>query len=136
MRRAPKVGLRIFALGTLTVVWQGWASYDGRLARETEIDVPGLAVKPRRFEVKLDYRGKPFATVPVELSPVEGNSGDEDDRITVTEYRAIGLEPRGPVYCLSLRYQIATRSTPAPTRSTASVTTIAHVISSISSCLR
>jgi hypothetical protein len=25
----------------------------------------------------------------------------------VTEYSAIGFEPRGPVYCLSLRCQIA-----------------------------
>jgi len=86
---------------------EGWSGFTGRLAREAEIDVPGLAVKPRRFDVKLDYRGKPFATVPVELSPAEGDSGNEHDRISVTEYSAIGLEPLGPVYCLSLRYQIA-----------------------------
>ncbi len=85
----------------------GWGGFVGRLVRENEIDVPGLAVKPRRFEVKLDFRGRPFATVPVELSPAEGLSGDEYDRIAVPEYGAIGLEPAGPVYCLSLRYQIA-----------------------------
>ena len=58
-------------------------------------------MSPCRFDVKLDYRGRPFATVPVELSPAEGNSGDEYDSISVIEYSAIGLEPRGPVYCLS-----------------------------------
>jgi Nucleotidyl transferase AbiEii toxin, Type IV TA system len=57
--------------------------------------------------VKLDYLGKPFATVPVELSHAEGRSGDEHDQIPVDEYKTIGLAPRGPVHCLSLRYQIA-----------------------------
>ncbi|TSE00733.1 nucleotidyl transferase AbiEii/AbiGii toxin family protein [Skermania sp. ID1734] len=85
----------------------GWGGFTGRLTRETEINIPGLLIKPRRFEVKLDYLGKPFATVPVEVGQAEGNSGDEHDRITVDEYDTIGLAPRGPVYCLSLRYQIA-----------------------------
>jgi hypothetical protein len=85
----------------------GWCGFTGRLAREAEIDVPGLRVKPRRFDVKLDYIGKPFATVPVELSPAEGRSGDEYESIPITDYTSIGLEPRGPVHCLSLRYQIA-----------------------------
>lgn len=90
-----------------TLLDAGWSGFTGRLARETEIDIPGLPVKPRRFDVKLDYLGKPFATVPVELSLAEGRSGDEHDQITVHEYDAIGLAPRGPVHCLSLRYQIA-----------------------------
>jgi len=85
----------------------GWCGFTGRLTREAEIDIPGLLVKPRRFEVKLDYLGKPFATVPVELSHAEGKSGDEYDQITVDEYTTIGLAPHGPVHCLSLRYQIA-----------------------------
>lgn len=96
-----------FIANARTALANGWSGFTGRLAREAEIDVPGLADKPRRLEVKLDYRGKPFATVPVELSPAEGGSGDEHDSITPTEYSAIGLEPHGPVYCLSLRYQIA-----------------------------
>lgn len=90
-----------------TLLDTGWSGFTGRLARETEIDVPGLLVKPRRFDVKLDYLGKPFATVPVELSQTEGRSGEEHDPITVDEYSAIGLAPRGPVHCLSVRYQIA-----------------------------
>lgn len=85
----------------------GWCGFTGRLTREAEIDIPGLLVKPRRFEVKLAYLGKPFATVPVELSQAEGGSGDEYDQITVDEYSTIGLAPHGPVHCLSLRYQIA-----------------------------
>jgi hypothetical protein len=90
-----------------TALANGWSGFTGRLTRESEIDVPGLAVRPRRFDVKLDYRGKPFATVPVELSPAEGRTGEEHDLVVPVEYSAIGLEPRGPVYCLSLRYQIA-----------------------------
>lgn len=64
-------------------------------------------MKPRRFDVKLSYRGSAFATVPVELSPAEGSSGGEHDAVMTQEYSTIGLEPQGPVHCLSLRYQIA-----------------------------
>lgn len=96
-----------FVASAREALGEGWSGFTGRLARETEINVPGLAVKPRRFEAKLDYRGKPCATVPVELSPAEAGSGSEHDTVALTEYSVIGLVPRGPVYCLSLRYQIA-----------------------------
>lgn len=86
---------------------EGWCGFTGRMTRESEIEVPGMVVRPRRFEVKLEYRGKPFVTVPVELSPAEGGTGDEHDQFVVNEYDSIGLTPRGPVHCLSLRYQIA-----------------------------
>jgi hypothetical protein len=85
----------------------GWAGFTGLMAREESINVPGLAIPPRRFAVKLSYRGKPFTTVPVEISVVEARAGDEHDVVHVREYDSIGLEPTGPVYCLSLRYQIA-----------------------------
>lgn len=104
---AVRGDMNAFITQARTLLETGWAGFTGRLARESEIDVPGLLVKPRRFDVKLNYLGRPFATVPVELSLAEGKSGDEHDQITVTEYDAIGLEPKGPVHCLSLRYQIA-----------------------------
>lgn len=85
----------------------GWAGFTGLMAREEPINVPGLAIPPRRFAVKLSYRGKPFATVPVEISAAEASSGDEHDVLHVSEYDSIGIEPTGPIYCLSLRYQIA-----------------------------
>ena len=85
----------------------GWSGFTAYLAREEVIHVPGLAVSPRRFQVKLSYRGKPFATVPVEISEPEGDSALEYDTIDVREYRGIGIEPEHPVYCLSVRYQIA-----------------------------
>lgn len=85
----------------------GWAGFAGRIAREQTIQVPGLAASPRRFEVKLSYRGRPFATVPVEISTTEARAGDEHDVLQVSEYDTIGIAPTMPVYCLSLRYQIA-----------------------------
>ena len=104
---AVRGDLDAFIVQARTLLQAGWCGFTGRLTRESEIDVPGLSVKPRRFDVKLDYLGKPFATVPLELSPTEGRSGDEHDQIIVDDYDAIGLAPRGPVHCLSLRYQIA-----------------------------
>lgn len=85
----------------------GWAGFTGLIAHEQTVHVPGLATPPRRFEVKLSYRGKPFVTVPVEISVTEARAGQEHDVLQVTEYDAIGIAPAGPVYCLSLRYQIA-----------------------------
>lgn len=84
----------------------GWAGFTGRIAREQTVQVPGLEAPPRRFEVKLSYRSKPFATVPVEISTTEAHA-DEHDVLQVSEYDTIGIAPTVPVYCLSLRYQIA-----------------------------
>ncbi len=64
-----------FIANARTALANGWSGSTGRLAREAEIDVHGLADKPRRLEIKPDYRGKPFATVPIELSPAEGRLG-------------------------------------------------------------
>lgn len=91
---AVRCDLERFLADARSALIEGWSGFTGRMTREFEIDVPGLSAQPRRFEVKLDYHGKPFATVPVELSPAEGRSGTEYDPVSITEYSAIGLEPR------------------------------------------
>lgn len=49
----------------------GWEGFTAIFTVPEEIDVPGMPVKPRRFTAKLNYRGKPFASVPIEVSTVE-----------------------------------------------------------------
>jgi hypothetical protein len=40
-------------------------------------EVPGLAANPHRFTAKISYQGKPFVSVPIEISPIEaGNAGE------------------------------------------------------------
>ena len=60
---------------------RGVAHRVGRLHRAgplpEEIDVPGMPVRPRRFTVKLEYHGRPFVSVPVEVAPDEAGLAAE-----------------------------------------------------------
>jgi Nucleotidyl transferase AbiEii toxin, Type IV TA system len=55
----------------------GWEGFTAIFTAPEEIDVPGMPVKPRRFTAKLGYRGKPFASVPIEVSTVEAGNADQ-----------------------------------------------------------
>ncbi|MGC5053594.1 MULTISPECIES: nucleotidyl transferase AbiEii/AbiGii toxin family protein [Micromonospora] len=84
-----------------------WAGFTGRVTRRAEVDIPGLTVKPRRFEVKLSFRGKAFATVPVEISAAEAGAAAEYEEVSAPPLDGLGFEPAAPVPCLSIRFQIA-----------------------------
>ena len=89
-------------------VARGWMdTFGGRITGVSEVNVPGLRVKPRRFEVKLTYRGRPFGTLPMEVSPPEGKTADEYDVVEVRPLAPVGLEAPQDVPCLALRYQVA-----------------------------
>ena len=63
-----------------------------------------------RVTLRLTYRNAPWATIPLEVSPVEGRSGDPaaiDYRRPAPDLSVFGLEPQGDVPCLPVRYQIA-----------------------------
>jgi hypothetical protein len=68
---------------------------------------PVGATSAQRFEVKLQYQGRAWGTLRVEVSPPEGRSGDEADRVPAISVAVFGLEGPEFVACLSLRYQIA-----------------------------
>lgn len=86
----------------------GWHGFAGRLGDEEEITRPGIVPAPRRSQVKLFYRRKPFATVAFEMSSAEGRSLDSPEY----EAPAVSLEPvqipdPETVALLPVRYQIA-----------------------------
>jgi len=88
----------------------GWAGFTGRPTQPEEIDVPGMPVRPRRFAVKLEYYGRPFVTVPVEVAPDEAGLAAEHDPVQPAELdglTALGLPRPGPVPCITIRWQIA-----------------------------
>jgi Nucleotidyl transferase AbiEii toxin, Type IV TA system len=60
-----------------------------------------------RLGVKLAYRGRPWATVPLEISSAEGRSGAELERVPVRPLDRLGIEMPAEIPCVSLRYQIA-----------------------------
>ena len=63
-----------------------------------------------RVTLRLTYRNAPWATIPLEVSAVEGGSGHPaaiDYRRPAPDLSVFGLEPQGDVPCLPVRYQIA-----------------------------
>lgn len=60
-----------------------------------------------RVGLKLAYRGRPWATVPLEISSAEGHSGAEFDRVPARPLDPLGIEAPAVIPCVSLRYQIA-----------------------------
>lgn len=86
----------------------GWHGFTGVLEGEEEITRPGISPAPRRLKIKLRYKGRPFITVPFEVSAAEGNSLERPEVLPP----AVSLAPiqlDGPDYIpfLPIRYQIA-----------------------------
>lgn len=87
------------------------------VSRESLIEVPGLPVKPRRAEIKLAYRGRPFATVKLELSAEEGEAADKHDEVTADDPVTLGIDNHlveAPL--MTVPYQVAQKLHACTTR--------------------
>lgn len=85
----------------------GWEGFTAIFTLPEEIDVPGLSIKPRRFVAKLSYRGRSFASVPIEVSTVEAGNADQFDALTSKALGLVGLSTGVAVPCMTLPWQIA-----------------------------
>jgi hypothetical protein len=85
----------------------GWEGFTAIFTPPEVIDVPGLPIKPRRFVAKLSYRGRPFASVPVEVSTVEAGNADQFDILTSPALGLVGMAVDVSVPCMTLPWQIA-----------------------------
>lgn len=85
----------------------GWAGFTAILTVPEAIDVPGMPVKPRRFTAKLSYHGQAFATVPIEVSPVEAGNADQFDTLTSDALSLVGVPATVTVACMTVPWQIA-----------------------------
>jgi len=77
---------------------------DFHFARRGEIRE--LGGKAKRIEVRVQYRGKSWATVQLEVSAAAGRE-IEAERIAATDLSELGLDGPEFIHCLSVRYQIA-----------------------------
>ncbi|MDP3971577.1 MAG: nucleotidyl transferase AbiEii/AbiGii toxin family protein [Candidatus Nanopelagicales bacterium] len=99
----------------LEIIWQalatassrGWEGFTAVLTEPEVIEVPGLALRPRRFTVKLRYQGAPFVSVPVEVSPQEAGNTDDVDWTHSPAFELIGLPLSQPIPCMTIPWQIA-----------------------------
>jgi hypothetical protein len=60
-----------------------------------------------RTTIRLAYRGRAWASVQLEVAPVEGDLGREIDRVPARSLEHLGLEGPDDVPCVALRWQIA-----------------------------
>ena len=61
----------------------------------------------RRLEVKVAFNGRSWATVRLEISPPEGQAGNELEILDAISIEDFGLIGPDKVRCLSIRYQVA-----------------------------
>lgn len=99
--------MRVFLPQVGQAVTEPLGGFTGRVERPEAIRVPGMPVPPRRFQVKLSFKGKPFVTVPVEVSLAEGAAVEEYDEVPAPRLSGLGLPELPVVPCLTVRYQVA-----------------------------
>lgn len=85
---------------------ENWNGFAGRVTKVSEVEVPGMVVRPVRLTVKLTYKRRPFGTIPMEIAAPEGGALSTVDAVVVS-LDPVGLPAPGTVSCLSVRYQIA-----------------------------
>jgi hypothetical protein len=85
----------------------GWEGFTAAFTAPVPFEVPGLAANPYRFTAKLSYQGKPFVSVPVEVSPVEAGNADAYDSVASDALTLVGLPASVAVPCMTLPWQIA-----------------------------
>jgi len=91
----------------------GWAGFTGRLIERSAPRPPGIpgAYVMQPFEVKLDYRGRPWCTVAFELGHNEIGDADEPEFLLSSDlanlFTEVGLEAPRPVPVMRADHQIA-----------------------------
>lgn len=78
------------------------AGYGDFTARRTEAE-PVRETTALRFDIKLDYRGRAWATVKFEVAPAEGGMGREIERVPAKPLDHLGLTGPSDVPCVAIR---------------------------------
>lgn len=86
---------------------EGWEGFTAVFTPAVPFEVPGLVSNPHRFTAKLNYQGKPFVSVPIEVSPIEAGNADGYDKVTSEALALVGLPTSAAVPCMTLPWQIA-----------------------------
>lgn len=84
-----------------------WEGFTAVFTPPVPFEVAGQMASLHRFTAKLRYEGKPFASVPIELSAVEAGSAERHDKIVSTALTLVGLPESDAVPCMTLPWQVA-----------------------------
>lgn len=91
----------------------GWAGFTGRLVERPAPRPPAIptAYVMRPFDVKLDYRGRPWCTVKFELGHNKIGDADQPDYFLASDlaglFTEVGLEAPQPVPVMRADHQVA-----------------------------
>jgi hypothetical protein len=85
----------------------GWEGFTATFTASVPFEVPGLVGKPHRLTAKLAYQGKPFVSIPIEISPVEAGNAEGFDTVSSDALTLVGLSESVAVPCMTLPWQIA-----------------------------
>jgi hypothetical protein len=86
---------------------KGWEGFTSVFTPPVVFEVPALVSNAYRFTAKVRYCGKPFVSVPIEVSPVEAGNADTYDKIGSDALALVGLPTSEAVPCMTLPWQIA-----------------------------
>ena len=84
--------------------------FDGITFQRTElevINVPGRRIKPRRFDVRLQLRGKTWRRIRVEVAADEAGAGDTADTIEAPSLAYFGVNTPPTTAGIVVSYQVA-----------------------------
>ncbi|WP_310964907.1 nucleotidyl transferase AbiEii/AbiGii toxin family protein [Nocardioides terrisoli] len=85
----------------------GWEGFTATFTTPVPFEVPGLVGTPHRLTAKLAYRGKPFVSVPIEISPTEAGNAEAHDMVESDALALVGLPSAVAVPCMTTPWQIA-----------------------------
>lgn len=71
------------------------------------IQIPTRVIKPRRFDVVVELRGKTWRRVQVEIAPDEGGAGAAPEPFAPPTLAGLGLPGPGVMVGIAMRYQVA-----------------------------
>jgi hypothetical protein len=71
------------------------------------IEVPGRPVKPCRFDVLLQFRGRTWRRIPLEVSPDEGRAGARAEYFSAPSLAHFGLTTPSSAAGIVIDYQVA-----------------------------
>lgn len=86
---------------------EGWEGFTSIFTPSAVFEVPALASNAYCFTAKVSHLGKPFVSVPIEVSPVEAGNADAYDKIGSEALALVGLPNSEAVPCMTLPWQIA-----------------------------
>lgn len=85
----------------------GWEGFTATFTAPVPFEVPGLVGMPHRLTAKLAYQGKPFVSIPIEISSVEAGNAEGFDTVSSDALTLVGLSESVAVPCMTLPWQIA-----------------------------